>query len=180
METKIFGGKKIKIREFSRNDLKRPKEFQDYINSLVEEDALILINKKFSLEEEKKYLKKELKKIKSGKQIKVIAEENNLIVGVSEIFIYSYRKSHIGELGISIRKGYRGIGLGTYLIKKVIKLAKKRLKPKLKIIRLGVFPPNKPALALYKKLGFKKVAKIPKHIQYKGKLIDEIIMIKEI
>ena len=62
----------------------------------------------------------------------------------------------------------------------IIKLAKKKLKPRLKFIRLGVYPNNKPALALYRKFGFKKAAKIPKQIQYKGKLLDEIIMLKEL
>lgn len=36
MEIKIFGEKKIKIRELSRGDLKRAKAFQDFINSLNE------------------------------------------------------------------------------------------------------------------------------------------------
>ncbi|PIV12707.1 MAG: GNAT family N-acetyltransferase, partial [Candidatus Nealsonbacteria bacterium CG03_land_8_20_14_0_80_36_12] len=52
------------------------------------------------------------------------------------------------------------------------------LKPK--IIRLSVFPTNKAAIGLYKKLGFKKVAKISKQIQYKGKLVDEIIMLLKV
>jgi ribosomal protein S18 acetylase RimI-like enzyme len=87
------------------------------------------------------------------------------------------RQNHVGNLEICIRDSYRGIGLGKYLTKKIIGLAKKNLRPK--FIRLsGVFSTNKLALALYKKLGFKKVARIPKQINYKGKLLDEIIMMK--
>jgi len=41
---------------------------------------------------------------------------------------------------------------------------------------LEVYVNNEPAIKLYKKMGFKRVARIPKHIQYKGKLIDEFIM----
>jgi ribosomal protein S18 acetylase RimI-like enzyme len=62
-------------------------------------------------------------------------------------------------------------------MEEIIKLAKKELRPGLKIIRLSVYSNNKIAIALYKKYGFKEVAKIPKQIQYKGKLIDEIIML---
>jgi len=51
------------------------------------------------------------------------------------------------------------------------------LKPKPKIIRLNLFPTNKPAIALYRKYGFKKVATIPKQIEFQGKLLDEIIML---
>ena len=60
----------------------------------------------------------------------------------------------------------------------ILKEAEKELKPK--IIRLSVFPENTIAQNLYKKFGFKKVARVPKQLEYKGKLTDEIIMIKEL
>ncbi|MEK7104349.1 MAG: hypothetical protein AAB842_03045, partial [Patescibacteria group bacterium] len=62
----------------------------------------------------------------------------------------------------------------------IIKMAKTDLKPVPKIIELGVYEGNNPAIALYKKMGFKVVAKIPNRIQYKGKLITKIIMHLEI
>jgi ribosomal protein S18 acetylase RimI-like enzyme len=63
-------------------------------------------------------------------------------------------------------------------MKTTLELAKKKLRPK--IIELSVFENNEIAQNLYKKFGFKRVAKIPKQIQYKGKLINKIIMILEI
>lgn len=35
MKTKIFNGKKIKIRKLSKKDLRNAKKFQDFINSLI-------------------------------------------------------------------------------------------------------------------------------------------------
>lgn len=177
MEAKIFGGRKIKIRELSKRDLRNVKKFQDFINSLVEEEAQILINKKFPLKKEREWLKGQIKRIEKHKHIFLVVEDNNKIVGMTEIYLGIGRQEHVGNLAISIRKGYRGMGLGVYLTKEIIKLAKRDLKPKPKIIRLDVFPTNKPAIGLYKKCGFKKVATIPKQIKYKGKLIDEIIML---
>ena len=49
----------------------------------------------------------------------------------------------------------------------------------LKCAKLEVFENNAPAIALYRKMGFEIVAKIPKQVQYKGKLIGEYIMIKK-
>jgi len=178
METKIFNGREIKIRELSPKDLKRAKDFLNYINSLIEEDAKISFNKKLTLKEEKEWLRNTLKEIRKKKKIVYIAETHGKIVGISDVGMKDKRQSHVGEFGISVRKGYRGIGLGKYLMEATLKLAKKRLKPK--IIRLSVFENNKIAQNLYKKFGFKKVAKIPKQIQYKGKLISEIVMILEI
>ena len=180
MEIKIFNRKRIKIRKISKKDLRNVEKFQDFINSLIKKGAQIMMNKKFSLKEEKKWLKEQLKKIKKHKKVSLIAEHNNMVVGNTDIDLKIGRQSHIGEFGITIRDGYRGIGLGSYLMNKIIKLAKKELKPQPKIIRLGVFSTNKPAIGLYKKFGFKKVAKIPKQIAIKGKLVDEIIMLLEL
>lgn len=62
MKIKAFNGKKIKIRQISKKDLEieSVKKFQNFINSLVEEDVQIRLNKKISLEEEKEFLLKQL------------------------------------------------------------------------------------------------------------------------
>ncbi|KKS07076.1 MAG: GCN5-related N-acetyltransferase [Parcubacteria group bacterium GW2011_GWB1_41_4] len=177
METEIFGSKKVTIRKLSNKDLRNTEKFQKFVNYLVEEDVQISKNKKVSLKEEKKWLEGMLGKIKSRKTVFLVAESNDVVVGDTGIDLGHGRQDHIGTFGIMILKGYRGVGLGVYLMKEIIKLAKKDLKPKPKIIRLGVFPTNKPAISLYKKLGFKKVARVPRQFQYKGKLVDEIIML---
>jgi len=176
---KVFGGKKVTIRTLEKKDLRNVKKFQDCINSLVEEDAQILVNKKFSLKEEKEWMKRQLANIKSKKTVSLFAEDNNIIIGSCSIDLMPWRQCHVGSFGIIIRKGYRGIGLGNYLMCEVIKIAKKELKPKPKILELCVFPTNIPALNLYKKHGFKEVARIPKDLNYKGKLIDSVVMIRK-
>jgi len=177
MKTKIFDGKKIIIREFSEKDLRNVRKFQTFINSLIEEKALINLNKKLSLTQEKKWLEEQLRQMKSHKSVYLIAETNDMVVGTTQIYLNEGRREHVGNFGITIKKGYRGIGLGSYLTGEVIRLAKKELKPKPKIIKLDVFPVNKPAIDLYKRYNFKKVAVIPKQREYKGKLYDEIIML---
>ena len=171
---------KIKIKTLSQNDLKKAKEFQEHINSLIEEEAMILLDQKQTLKEEQEWLKNELKNIKRKIQVMLIAQDGNKIVGISEIKLKRGKESHVGELGISVRKEYRGRGLGKKLMAEILKSAKKELKPKIKIVRLSVFPENKIAQNLYKKFGFKKVAVIPKQLQHQKELVDEIVMIKKI
>jgi len=180
METKTFDGKNIKIRKVSARDLKHVKKFQDFVNSLVKEDAMILMNKRVSLKYEKKWLVELLKRIRKRKQVSLIAEYDNIIIAKASIMLDKWRKSHVGNLGISIRKQYRGIGLGKHLMREILRLAKKELKPNPKIIILSVYPINKPAVALYEKYGFKKVAEIPYVIKCQGKLTSEVIMILEL
>ena len=178
MESKIFRNKKIKIRKLTRSDLGKAKEFQDFINSLIEEEPQITINKKFSLKEEKRWLKEELKKMKKKKAVCLVARDNKKVVGIANINLGVGRQNHIAIFGITIRKGYRGMGLGSYLMEKILKLAKEELKPRPKIIRVSDLHINKVAISLYKKFGFKKIARIPQQIQYNGRLLDEIIMIR--
>ena len=180
METKIFKGKKIKIREISKRDLKNVRKFQDFINALIEEKAMVQMNKKVGLKEEFLWLKEKLNQIKKKREVALIAEDKNKIVGNTQIRLNWGRHEHIGDFGTAIRNGYRRIGLGTYLTKEIIKLAKKELKPRPKIIRLSAYSINKPAIAFYKKLGFKEVARIPKQGKIKDKLVAEVIMLFEL
>ncbi len=177
MKTKIFNGKKITIRPFLKKDLYSVKKFQRFINELIEEGVMISRNKEISLKEETNWLKDHLKKIQERKEVFLIAGGNEIIIGVIGVTLGKDRQSHVGNLEISIKKEYRRIGLGKYLMAEIIKLAKKELKPKSKIIRLSVLAENKPAIKLYKKFGFQKVSLIPDQIKYKGKLHDEIIML---
>ena len=175
-KVKIFNGKKVLIRSLSKSDLKRVKEFQSFINAFVAEDAQIDMNKKITLKEEKDWMRKRMKGLKNYQAIHLIAEHDSTIIGSVTIDLLIWRKNHIGTFGITISKGYRRMGLGEYLSREAIRLAKRKLKPSPKIIAIDVLPTNKPARNLYKKLGFREVAKIPDNIQYKGKLFDEIIM----
>ncbi len=175
MITKNFDGKKIIIRKLSGKDIKIVKKFQDFINSFIEEEAQLLWKKKFSLREEKVWLESQLKEVKNNKKVYLVAENNSIIVGSTEVGVGVGRNDHVGILHIAVKNGYRRFGLGTYLMKEIIKLAKKRLK--VKIIKIPVFATNKPAIGLYKYFRFKRVARVPKQLQYKGKLVDEIIML---
>jgi len=180
METKIFGDKKLKIRSIDKSDLKNIKKFQKHINALIAEDAKILMNTQATLKDEQEFVESAISEIKNKTRVHIIVEDGNEIIGGVDIKRDRWRRNHIGKLGIAIRDGYRGIGLGRYIMAEILKLAKKELKPMPKIVQLEVYENNKPAIALYKKMGFKTVGKIPKQIQYKGKLIAEYIMIKEI
>jgi len=146
---------------------------------LVEEEAKILMNKKINLKGEMEFLEKGIKSIKDKKKIYLIAKDGNKVVANTSVELGIFRRNHIGKFAIGIRDGYRGMGLGKYLMEEILNLSKKELKPSPQIFQLEVYENNKPAIALYKKMGFKIVGKIPKQIQDKGKLISEYIMIKK-
>src|SRR3989344_2368192 len=173
MKTELFNGKKITIRTIKKSDVKKAKAFWEFINSLIKEDAMILQNKKATPKAEIEFLENILKTKNKKTGVFLVAECDGNIVGSPNIPLEKWRRSHIGKFGIAIRNGYRGIGLGKCLMAEIIKLAKKELKPRLKIVQLEVYANNEPAMQLYKKMGFTIVARRPKQVQYKGKLIDD-------
>lgn len=175
METRDFKGKKIVIRPLSRGDIKLARKFSDFMNSFIEENAQIVANIKSSPAEQKRWLGGTVDEIKRGVTVYLIAEHNGEIVGGAKLSKFIGRQNHVGYFVIMIRRGYRRAGLGIYLVKEAARLAKNKFK--LKMVRLSVQSDNKPAIALYKKCGFKKVAVIPKQFKYKGKLVDEVIML---
>lgn len=149
------------------------------VNSLVKEKAYISLQKKITRKEETKYLKDLLKDIKANKKISYVLDINGQVMGTSGIIKNdTLIMGHIGDIGILLRKEVRGMGLGEKLFRKVIDDGLKKFK--FKIVRLYVFADNKPAIGLYKKLGFETVGTIKKGGMYFGKLKDLSIMIKYI
>jgi len=107
----------------------------------------------------------------------VTIKDNKKVIGVSEVSLgRSERNKYIGFFAVSVKKEYRGMGLGKRLSEEVLNLAEIKLSPK--IIRLSVFSNNEIAINMYKDIGFQVVAKVSCQFFYKGNYIDEVIMIK--
>lgn len=151
-----------------------------YINELSEERTYVSFQgEEISLEDEIQYVKSSTKKIEEKKSVQLVVECRDQIIGVAGIESKPRVNSHVGVLGISIAKDFRGKGIGRKLIESVLDEAKKNL-THLKIIHLECFANNETACSLYKSVGFKEYGRLPKGIQYKNELVDEILMYKEI
>ena len=147
------------------------------INLLIEERAMISIQKKKTKKEEIKWLTGELERIKNKKNVCLVVEINGKIKGSAGIALEEGEiTGHTGELGIALLKEIRGKKIGKKLLKRIIKEAKEKLK--IKIVKIRVAETNIVAQNLYKKIGFEKVGKIKKGMEYYGKYVNEIIMVK--
>ncbi len=145
----------------------------EMINSLVEERAMITVQKKLTLKEEREYLKKI---IKDKNSIHVFLLVDGKVMGNARIARLENVRSHIGELGISIKKDIRGMGFGEKILKEILKQGIKKFK--LKIITLDVNKSNKIAQSLYKKAGFKIIGTIKGGVLHYGKYEDSATMVK--
>ncbi|MCS7106421.1 MAG: GNAT family N-acetyltransferase [Candidatus Aenigmarchaeota archaeon] len=168
-------GKKIIFRTPKNSDLLQLLRF---INALVKEDTFILTARQKTIKEEKIYLKNVLKSMKEGKGVWLVALHKNKIIAHGSVNVDNEERSpHVGEIRLSVLKPYRNLGIGKRMLFHLIKFGKKLC---FKYLLLGVMSNNKIALQLYRKFGFKQVARIPKIFIYKGKYVDDIWMIKKL
>lgn len=172
---KIKSDKKILIRYPLLSDVYK---LMDFMNTVSKEKTFIRFQgEQLTLEEEEKYLKDYLEKIKNKKGIKLIVFIDNKFIGVADITMQSSVESHIGIFGIIVADGFRGEGIGKLLMENVIAEALKEI-PELKIIQLSVFANNPVAIEFYQQMGFREFGNLPEGILHKGKFVDHIYMYK--
>lgn len=174
---KTKSGKIITFRQIKPVDLQT---VYHWVKDIEKEDTFILLNYREpnSLKDEQKFLTSTIKEVKAKKQIFIGVFDKHKYIGSCGIEKLGKRQNHIGRFGIALLKPYRGEGIGFKLASYVIQLAQEKLK--LKQITLKCFANNLIGQSLYKKLGFKQCGLHPRAIQYKGKLIDEILFYKDL
>ncbi len=156
------------------------KTMQNYINTLSREKTFIrLQGEQLTLKEETDYLQKQLKKIKEGKAVKILAFIKKEMVAMADIGMKDKIESHIGGFGITVKKEYRGQGIGKKIMELTLSYATKQIK-NLEIVTLSVFGKNTVAKKMYQKLGFKKYGLLPKGIKSRTNYQDHIYMYKVI
>lgn len=153
---------------------------KNYINKISAEKSFILFQgEQQTLDGEIKWLKDKLEKVKKNECVYLVGFVDKELVTSSEITLGSLAKKHIGSLGITVAKKYRGEGIGKKMMELIIKESIKKLKD-LKIIDLEVFSENFIAQNLYKKMGFIEYGRLPKSLKRRGKFDDAILMYKNI
>ena len=164
-------GKEVIVTTLQESDLP---DLLTYANTLIAEDTFMLLSGAPLTEEfEKKYVDDAIDAMHKGKKIHFIARIDGCLAASFEIRILPLRKSHAGEIGISLTKPCRGQGIGKKCMELLIWEAKKA---GLRLLTITCFAINTPALHMYKSLGFRKAGRIPGFLYYKGNYEDEVIM----
>ncbi|WP_027797805.1 GNAT family N-acetyltransferase [Paraburkholderia acidipaludis] len=84
------------------------------------------------------------------------------------------RRSHVGQIGISVHDDWRRRGIGAHLMTQVLDLADNWLG--LRRLELHVFTDNAAAIALYRQCGFEIEACLRGSVLREGVLIDSFLM----
>jgi len=154
-------------------------ELTRYINKLSKEDTFILFSgETITKEEEAKAVASWFAKMETGDEVFLVVEKDKKIIAVANVSrntLNKKRSLHVGVLGISVEKEFRGEGIGEELLKTIINEAKNKIK-NLRLVVLEVFGENTHAQKLYEKIGFKKCGEIPEMIYFHGRYISAITM----
>ncbi|PSO08587.1 hypothetical protein B9Q04_04800 [Candidatus Marsarchaeota G2 archaeon BE_D] len=126
------------------------------------------------MSEEAKWFADLYASILDGDCVAYVAVVDGSLVGLCEVCRRSKKSelSHIGVLGVSVKKGYRGMGIGEALIIRTLD----GCRGKFEAVTLAVFSNNTSAKRLYEKLGFKLYGKLPRGIKRGGEYVDEELM----
>ncbi len=85
------------------------------------------------------------------------------------------RNSHTGDFGMGVHKDFRGLGIGTLLLKALIEWAKNNTQ--IEKINLCVHQTNDRAIATYKKIGFEIEGVRSKDLKYpNGVYVNTVLM----
>lgn len=149
--------------------LKMMESYRLAVKSVCKEKKYLSSTTGFSEEETAQFVKR----IIENNYTQFYAIDNDKVIGWCDINPRPHEfHSHVGILGMGLLREYRGMGIGTKLLKKAIAHAKKRGIEK---IELEVFESNEIAQKLYQKTGF-QVEGIKKNGKKHKNKYENIIM----
>ncbi len=167
-------GRKVTLRAPKWGDLD---DMLQFINGLVEEKAMIMMNEVQTRDSEIGWLSTLLSSVEKDKMVAVVAEVDGRFAGSCEITPKRGYLSHLGSLGISLVTDYRDAGIGQEMMLE----AERQVKHLgVEVVDLEVFEENARAIHTYEKVGYKITGRIPDGVKYGGDYMDALIMTKRI
>ncbi|MFA5929512.1 MAG: N-acetyltransferase [Candidatus Micrarchaeia archaeon] len=147
----------------------------DYFNPIIESKAHVLLQKKVTLRQEKKYVLGQAKLLDRKHLVKIFLFVGGKVAGVSEIRRSALpSEAHNAVLSIAVSPKWQGLGFGELLLRRAISEAKARFSPKK--MWLDRYGGNKVAARLYQKVGFVEVARLKGYHSHYGKPEDKVFM----
>jgi RimJ/RimL family protein N-acetyltransferase len=122
----------------------------------------------------------EIKWIKEHREkrdwLTIVAELDGNLIGLLNFKAEARKRlAHRGMFGISIRKEWRGRGVGEAVLRALLEWATKN--PRVEKVALAVLADNANAIALYRKLGFVEEGRRVREIKVaKGQYVDDVLM----
>jgi RimJ/RimL family protein N-acetyltransferase len=152
------------------------KQAQEYAGAIAKEAKYIMMSKKPTLAEEKKWLQGKVDEIAKG-GVTLFVFIRNEFVGAGEVRRRTGWSSHVGIIGISLRELHTGMGIGSRLM---AALEREAAAAGVEVLQIECICGNNRAKHVYEKMGFRQIGVVPKARKKDGKYDDEMILCKDI
>lgn len=163
-------GRSVRVRSPRWEDLD---DLLDLINSAVNEEVDIYIDEPQERDEEAKWLGQVLAEMENGQLMHVVVEVEERVVGSASLRRRRRCMSHVGDVGILLKAGYREAGIGTRLLHTLIGEAGRM---GLEVLIIKYFAGNDRAQHVYEKVGFREIGREPGVVKRKGSYRDLVSM----
>jgi putative acetyltransferase len=142
---------------------------RDCVGQVAAERRSLAVTQPFTLQETALFVAR----IVDGGHVQFVADDGARIVGWCDVVpkrgnVYA----HVGELGMGVRDGWRGRGLGSRLMGAALDAARSRWEQ----VELSVYASNDAAQALYRRFGFVERGRWPRGRKVDGAYDDVILM----
>jgi len=157
----------------------------EFINGLADEkmkgrspEIFTGFEQKTTRSEEADWVARQMVQIENGDMVSVLAEVNKRIVANGEVTRGHYSETrHHGRLALTVMARYRGIGIGKAVVKILVREARRM---GLKNLEVEFLSTNEAAIHTYDKAGFEEVGSIPAKVRRNGKMLDSLILAREL
>lgn len=170
-QIQLRNGQQLILRKATIEDAEKMIE---YLNVIGGESENLLFGKdefRLSVEQEIQYIKSTNDDVDA---LMILGIINDNVISISNISSPKRKRiAHNSELSISVKKDYWRNGIGSAVMKELIKFATQR---GIKNISLGVKANNRNAIKLYEKFGFKQIGAHKDYFNVNGNYDDEILM----
>ncbi|MEM4326761.1 MAG: GNAT family N-acetyltransferase [Candidatus Diapherotrites archaeon] len=171
-EIQLVDGRKVLIRTFTKDDVGKLKNF---LNKLVEEGAYIAIDQRLDTEDEREMVNDMILRMNRKELIVWVGVHDNRIIAKVSAEKMSGRERDNVSLSFYVDKDFRGVGLGTILIRLIVNEALKTFDPH--NLYLTVYSDNTKAIKLYEREGFVKCGVLPGWVKHNNKYLNRVYMV---
>lgn len=162
----------IRVRPAVEADAPR---LQQYVAELFAERLPVLFHREGapSVEQERRFI---LQMSESPRSVLLVAEVAGKIVGMADFHGHPQpERAHAGEFGMSTAKQWRGRGVGTRLLERLLEWAREQ---HIERVELRVFSNNTGAIRLYERFGFVVEGRQVNAVRVADGYVDIIFMAK--
>jgi len=140
------------------------------VNLIGREEIYIMVDRVPDLDEERRWLGT----FDGVRTVLLVADADGEAIGSADCHGGTYAKTHhVGGIGIAIRDGWRGVGLGRILMERILEWMRAR---GFKKAELAVFATNGRARRVYESLGFQEEGVRRRHVRIRDEYDDEVLM----